>query len=54
MEELDEKPTGQASLFDGAESGDLYFVTTQRNLMSFLAAGCSFAGWQPVPLQNRY
>ena len=50
MEELDEKPTGQASLFDGAERGDLYFVTTHRNLMSFLGAGAVL----PAGSQFRY
>ena len=50
MEELAGRPAGQASLFDGAESGELYFVTTQRNLMSFLAAGSVL----PAGSQFRY
>ena len=50
MEELAGRPAGQASLFDGAESGDLFFVTTQRNLMSFLGAGAVL----PASSQFRY
>lgn len=50
MEDLEEKTKLQTSLFDNAESGDLYFVTTQRNLMSFLGAGAIV----PAGSQFRY
>ena len=50
MEELAGRSKGQASLFDGAESSALFFVTTQRNLMSFLGAGAVL----PASSQFRY
>ncbi len=50
MENIEDRSKLQSSLFEGSRPNRLYFITTQRNLMSFLGSGMIM----PAGSQFRY